>query len=233
MEYNTSSSDIYVLGIVDFNTPHSKSVANLTKLASMLCLVNDDNPIRNASLALMPDLSLKSSERGSFDEDKAIVEALFGVKQFCDCKFIELFARGRGSDMKSNSRKWGEGRLTCNYEARVDNHWQARSELAVAGRPLGRAVYDSDASVPVAQLPRASELLQPAAPGDLIMSEKFSPSPEMRAAQKGIKRAEILIESALTNMNINGPLIIVNLTPYVHDFGAAVSWPATLSLGEG
>ena len=55
----------------------------------------------------------------------------------------------------------------------------------------------------------------------------------MRAAQKGIKRAEILIESALTDMNINGPLIIVNLTPYVQDFGAAVSWPATLSLGEG
>ena len=85
----------------------------------------------------------------------------------------------------------------------------------------------------MAQLPRASELLQPAAPGDLTMSEKFSPSPEMRAAQKGIKRAEILIESALTHMNINGPLIIVNLTPYVQDFGAAVSWPATLSLGEG
>ena len=82
-------------------------------------------------------------------------------------------------------------------------------------------------------MPQLPWLSFPAAPGDLIMSEKFSPSPEMRAAQKGIKRAEILIESALTNMNINGPLIIVNLTPYIQDFGAAVSWPATLSLGEG
>ena len=82
----------------------------------------------------MPDNAKGSSMRGLFDEERLISESLFAVKQHIDTRFIELYAR----DHRSNSKRFGNGRIGVSFDGFRDNVWTSNSELAIAGRPLGQ-----------------------------------------------------------------------------------------------
>ena len=215
-----------VIGIVDFNIPGATVQKNLEALVDGMTILNDSNPIKNMCIAYLPENPKASSLRGLYDEDKAITDALFANEQWSDAKFIELFKRPRKSGSKSNSRLVGEGRIVVNHAARSENIWMQSSELATKGRPMGSNSSLDDSSPPAASLPKASEMFQPVntnANEDLHLAEKFSPGEEQRAAQKGISRHQIILESAFTNMEINAPTLAVCLTGYVEDPALAAS----------
>ena len=141
-----------------------------------------------ATIATMPDLPKPSSTKGLWDEDKQIFDNLWSNKQFSDCRFIELFERPVGSDKKSTTKKNGTGRIVTNMAYFKENPWLESSELAVAG-----VAHVSD-RIATAVLPKGQDLLVPSS-GDadacLHTADRFRPSPEQAAAQKGAQRAEV------------------------------------------
>ena len=82
-------------------------------------------------------------------------------------------------------------------------------------------------AIPFAALPKGNDILHPVsenADHDILIADRVCPSPEQRAAQKGVKRCEILIVSYLTGMeNDVGAVILCNLTGYVECVGIAVT----------
>jgi hypothetical protein len=78
----------------------------------------------------------------------------------------------------------------------------------------------------VVQLPKNAELLQPVSnnpDNDIFTAERFAPSPEQRAAQKGADSALSIIEAGISGMDLkNTPCLVVNFTGYVEDVGVAV-----------
>lgn len=134
------------------------------------------------------------------------------------------FDRDKRSLQKSNSRRFGTGRVVVSHDKYEDNQWLTTSDLAVAGRPVSQD--EASQGAPTVKLPRGQELLLPecgSPDGDLRMSERIKPSPEQAAAQKGILRAETLLMSLFKNMKLKGPAIICNFTGYVEEFGVAVT----------
>ena len=97
--------------------------------------------------------------------------------------------------------------------------WLNASELSVAGRPLQQTTVT---------LPRQRDLVLPEstdASSDLRLAERPRPSPEQLRAQKGSQRLQALFGSLLTvaDHQWDGPVVLVNFTPYVEDGGLAVS----------
>jgi hypothetical protein len=208
---------VTLVGFVDFNAPQARCKANCLALCNGICEINDQNPAMNCSIIIFPDLAKDSSLRGLYDEEKQIQENLFANKQFCDARWVELYDRDKKSDTKSNGRKFGCGRIVTNFDSRDENPWLQSSELAVAGRPL--------AENSIIRLPKGHELLIPegsSPDADIRLGERVRPSSEQSAAQKGAKRVEILIQSLFKNMEIPGPVVLVNLTGYVEEAGTGV-----------
>ena len=120
-------------------------------------------------------------------------------------------------------RRWAAGRLVVNSESAGENVW-LNSELAICGRPVGR--QEGEQGAPCSVLPRSSSLLLPegASPeSDLKIADRTRPSREQTSAQKGTARLELLVESVFRYIGIQSPCVVVNLTGYVEELGAAVS----------
>ena len=135
------------------------------------------------------------------------------------------FDRDKRSLQKSNTRRFGTGRVVVSHDKFEENPWLTTSDLAVAGRPVSQD--EGSQGAPTVKLPRGQELLLPecgSPDSDLRMSERIKPSPEQAAAQKGVLRAEKLLMSLFKNVNLKGPAIICNFTGYVEEFGVAVTW---------
>jgi len=149
------------------------------------------------------------------------------------------FDRDKRSLQKSNSRRFGSGRIVVNHDKCDANPWLSTSDLAISGRPVRE--NESESGAPTIKLPKGQELLLPEAGSpdqDLRMSERLKPSPEQAAAQKGISRAETLLVSLFKGMKMRGPTLLIKFTGYVEEFGVAVTsndsfYVVTISLQHG
>ena len=201
---------------MDFNAPHAKASKHCGNLCEVAAGINNINAALNCDLMIMPDLAKASSEKGLADEEQQILDNFWALEQDMDCRWIELWNRPRGSEMKSFSKRVGWGRIGVAKQHAKNHIVLLNSELSLAGRPLGE-----DA---VASLPRGSELLVPVSESpdaDLLLAERQRPSPEQVAAQKGARRVEVLITSLFTGVKFPGPVVIDNLTGHVEDVGSA------------
>lgn len=59
-------------------------------LTERIAAINNLAPERNCGVAIFPDLPKDSSLRGLYDEEKALQESFFALRQHCDTRFIEL-----------------------------------------------------------------------------------------------------------------------------------------------
>lgn len=213
---------IATLGFVDFNCPSARQKNAVQSLVSGLSIVNDSGiPTQNASMLLLPDLPKESSLRGLFDEEKAILEQCFGLRQHCETRFVDLYTRERRGD-RSNMRRFGSGRLVVQGDSVKENFW-LNSELAVCGRPTSPNEFERGA--PTSILPKSTSLLLPegSSPNtDLKLAERSRPSPEQSVAQKGTARLELLLESALRHTSFTNPILIINFTGYVEELATSV-----------
>ena len=140
---------------------------------------------------------------------------VFSLKySYCNFNLFQCTSR-----LLRQVRRWTTGRLVCLNEHVDDNLWLNASELSVAGRPLQQMTVT---------LPRQRDLVLPEstdASSDLRLAERPRPSPEQLRAQKGSQRLQALFSSLLTvaEHQWDGPVVLVNFTPYVEDGGLAVS----------
>lgn len=218
-----SVDDVHVVGYADFNAPGARQSSKADSLALGVSLCNSmGDGKKNCCLIFTPDLPKESSLRGLWDEEKMIMEALFGLKQLPDWPFIDLYTRDARGEAKSTMRRWGAGRIVVSNEAKTDNVW-LDSELAICGRPVGRS--ESEGGAPCSLLPRSNALLLPegaSAESDIKLADRTRPSPEQTAAQKGQGRLQMILESLFRHTSVRGPVLIVNLTGYVEELAAAV-----------
>ena len=129
--------EVALLGWVDFNAPHARGKDNVAALCKGVAAINEMNPKLAASVLICPDFAKDSSPRGLYDEERRIFEELFSLNQAVEQRFVEMFAReNRRAEQKSNTRRFGQGRITCSMSDFDNNLWLG-SELAVSGRPLG------------------------------------------------------------------------------------------------
>lgn len=208
---------------MDFNAPQARQLTKCDSLCQGISLINDSGNVNSsATVVLLPDHPRTSSIRGLFDEEKQIMEALFGFKQHCETRFIDLFTREPRGEQRTSVRRFSQGRIVVNADSVEKNRW-LNSELAICGRPVGRAEGENGA--PTSVLPRASALLFPesASPeADVKVGDRVRPSPEQTSAQKGVARLELILESMFRHTDFKTPVLIVNLTGYVEELAAAV-----------
>ena len=151
--------EIALLGWVDFNAPHARGKDNVAALCKGAAVINEMNPRLSATVLLCPDFPKDSSPRGLYDEERRIFEELFSLNQAVEQRFVEMYAREtRRAEQKSNTRRFGQGRITCSTSDMDNNMWLG-SELAIAGRPLGN--NESMEGAPTAILPRTASILIP------------------------------------------------------------------------
>lgn len=147
------------MGFCDFNTPYSRGKEACMSLCKGMSALNEVNPSKSCTLMILPDNARESSLRGLFDEERQIFEELFSLAQACDARWIDLYAREtRSADSRSNSRKFGSGRIVTSSTMLDANEW-LKSELAVYGRVVG--VNESTEGAPLAVLPRTASILIP------------------------------------------------------------------------
>ena len=136
-----------------------------------MAALNEVNPSKSCTFMILPDNARESSLRGLFDEERQIFEELFSLAQACDTRWIDLYAREtRSADHRSNSRKFGTGRIVTSSTMLSENEW-LKSELAVYGRVVG--VNESTEGAPLAVLPRTASILIPesSSPDSLLSQE--------------------------------------------------------------
>ena len=85
-----TGDDITFVSLCDFNVPNCRASSSIDALTERIAAVNNTAPERNVGLAIFPDLPKDSSLRGLYDEEKALQEAFFALRQHCDTRFIEL-----------------------------------------------------------------------------------------------------------------------------------------------
>ena len=123
-----------------------------------------------------------------------------------------------------------KGRLVCANDSVKDNMWLNSSELALEGRPIGKIQAEADAEPPpVCKRPRGCELLAPVSEdpnADLQLGENNRPGIERFAAQKGATRMTIILESLMTHMDLDVPVLLCNTTGYVEDCGIGATYLA-------
>lgn len=158
---NISPENVALLGWCDLNVPHARGKESVASLCKGLAMINETNPTLAASVLILPDFAKDSSPRGLYDEERRVFEELFALNQVVETRFVEMFAReSRRAENKSNTRRFGTGRLLCSSTNLDGNSWLG-SELAVAGRPLG--ANESAEGAPTAVLPRTASILIPEA----------------------------------------------------------------------
>lgn len=222
---NVGLDCVATIGFVDMNVPTARQKQSTLSLVEGISIVNDSGDTsKNCCLLIMPDHPKDSSLRGLYDEEKAVIEACFGVRQHVETRFVDLFTRDRRSEGRSNLRRFSSGRIVVNGESFQNNVWM-ESELAVCGRPT--AANEGVAGAPTSVLPKSSQLLLPegASPdSDLKIADRVRPSPEQTSAQKGTSRLELLIESVMRHASLPKYVLVINLTGYVEEMASAVAW---------
>ena len=164
--------DVCVLGWADFNAPWARTKENATSLCKAMAALNEGNPKNNACIMVCPDLARDSSLRGLYDEERQLFEELFSLAQSIESRWVEVYAReNRRAETKSNSRRFGTGRIVTSATD-IDNNIWLDSELAVYGRVVGQ--NETVEGAPLAILPRTASLLIP---------EPASPDPQLLIAQ--------------------------------------------------
>ena len=151
--------EVAILGWCDFNTPWSRTKDNAQALCRGIAALNEASPKMSASVLILPDLARDSNPRGLWDEERQIFEELLSLSQACEARFVECFTReSKKAEVKSNSRRFGMGRLVTSSSMMDENKW-LNSELAVYGRVCG--VNEMAEGVPFAVLPKTASLLIP------------------------------------------------------------------------
>lgn len=160
-----------MLGWADFNVPHSRGKENAQALCKGLAVINELSPKLAASVLICPDFPKESNPRGLFDDERHLFEELFALNQSVEQRFVEMFTReSRHANLKSNTRRFGQGRILCSQVNQDDNEWLG-SELAVAGRVLG--LNEVAEGAPTATLPRTASILIPESSSPVACSLKF------------------------------------------------------------
>ncbi|CAK9068870.1 unnamed protein product, partial [Durusdinium trenchii] len=111
-----------------------------------------------------------------------------------------------GAEMRSNARRFGCGRIVVSSSATAGaatNQW-LNGELAIYGRSIG-----------------PNEGMD-GAPDAVRISERLRPSLEQVAAQKGAKRLEMLLSSALRGCKFRA-VCVVNMTGYVEELAQVIN----------
>ena len=216
---------VHVLGFIDFNAPSARQASKIELLTKGVALINSCGSMgNNACMILLPDHPKDSSARGLLDEEKKIMENLFGLQMDVETRFVDLFTREVRSENRTSMRRFASGRIVVCEGSKSDNVW-LDSELAICGRPVGK--QEGTNGAPTSVLPRSSALLLPEAASpdqDLKLADRTRPSPEQTSAQKGTARLELLLEAAIRHTKINSPIMVCNLTGYVEEMAAAASW---------
>ena len=159
MDAGVRADEVGVLGWVDFNAPWARTKETSESLCKGIAQINESSPTNAASVIILPDLPRDSSLRGLYDEEKQLFEELFSLAQNVENRWVEVYAReNKRAELKSNSRRFGTGRLVTSSTAVSDNKW-LNSELAVFGRVVG--ANEGVDGAPLAILPRTASLLIP------------------------------------------------------------------------
>ncbi|CAJ1438354.1 unnamed protein product [Effrenium voratum] len=207
--HHVSAQEVHIVGFADFNIPKTRAKETCQELCAALAFINAMGASKNACLLEMPDIPRESAKRGLADEERSIQDNLWNQLQHCDCRYIINF----------DVPRWSAGRMVVQADALSENIFINHSELAVAGRPLGEQQV---------VLPRQRDLLLPESllpDKDIRLSERAKPSPEQVRAQKGREKHSASLCSLLqlpAGKCFTGPVVLVNLTGYVEDMGAAV-----------
>lgn len=99
-----SESDIYYLTPCDMNVPGARTSERVNELASCVQFANDLSPLKHGALLELPDVPHKSAKRGLWDEEKEISEALWGLRQVCDSRWVCPFELHPSAEAHSNRR---------------------------------------------------------------------------------------------------------------------------------
>lgn len=102
----------------------------------------------------MPDHPKASADKGLYDEEIAVTDALWSLGQDCDTRFIELWQISKNQhQVRKTGKKFGTGRIVVNSSHKEHHAMIYDSELAVHGR--------SSADDAIIQLPSEKEFLYP------------------------------------------------------------------------
>lgn len=213
--------DPLVLGMCDFNTPHSTYKETVEAAIAFIGRLTAENPEGTAVVVTMPDRPKDGSKRGLADEEGPIEKELWMRKLWADRRWIMPFNLPKSAANHSNMRRWTSGRMVVETESKDSNTWLLQSELSLAGRPLA-------AGVEIGELPlqRDLVLLESVSPNeDLRTADRQRPSPEQVVSQKGAAMMETLLQSALADMDDikNRPVLVVNVFGFIEDIGVAVA----------
>jgi hypothetical protein len=183
-------------------------------LCKGIAMLNDVNPLKTITCLTMPDVPKASSAHGLADEESSIQQVLWGLRQYCDARWIITFDPAPNSAPFTGMRRWSQGRFVVNFESKEENVWLNSSEFSIVGRPLRAA--------PI--LPAQRNLLIPESPESVRVADRLRPSARQVCAQKGVELQGTMLDSLLTGVPLSGSdvVLIVNMTGYVEDMGKAV-----------
>lgn len=99
-----SELDVFMITLVDFNVPSAKISEHINELSTCVQFANDLAPERNAALIEMVEHAKKSSKRGVSDEEREVEEALWGLRQSCDARWMLPFELHPSAESQSNRR---------------------------------------------------------------------------------------------------------------------------------
>ena len=151
--------EVALLGWCDMNAPWARTKENCLSLRRTIAAISEASPKMAASVLLLPDNPRDSNPRGLYDEERQLFDELYSLCQACECRFVENFAReNRKADAKSNSRRFGAGRIITSSSMMPENGW-LDGELAVYGRVVGQ--NEGQDGAPIAVLPRTAAVLVP------------------------------------------------------------------------
>ena len=75
-------------------------------LCATLAMINEDLPQLSCSVVVFPDHARDKVARGIWDEERSIIDEMFGLSQQCETRFIDLYTREDvRAEVKSNSRQ--------------------------------------------------------------------------------------------------------------------------------
>ena len=57
--------------MMDYNVPGARTKEINMQVANMISAINDNNPVKNATILILPDHGKSSALRGFFDENKS------------------------------------------------------------------------------------------------------------------------------------------------------------------
>lgn len=103
--YGCPESDIHIITVIDLCVPLAKASENMNDLVALLQFANDLGPDRHIGLLEMPEHPKKSSKRGLCDEEREVEEALWALRQVCDCRWMIPFAIHPSAEAHSNRRR--------------------------------------------------------------------------------------------------------------------------------